>query len=256
MRIVAITNEKPVCPNVCVHPGCNEPRAYAGMNPNNTPIWRRKCDEHYNQELAYKKGFDNYSQYQASLKLKKAKKRGFNSAAEMDTYDRAVERGTLGLFEVVCEKGVVRNKQTGELFIPAVVDNELAPKYYVKKSEGTIWSANNSSVDDVSLTGLQPLSLTINNNGYLSVGMTIGNKTRTLQVHRIVGETLVEPDPHKIDYCSVEWNNLSPYSRAKYIKELVVHHIDHDKTNFHPSNLEWQTTKGNARAYQNHKNIA
>jgi hypothetical protein len=46
------------------------------MQSNNTPIWRRKCDEHYKQELAYKKGFDSYSQYQTDLDYKKAAKLG------------------------------------------------------------------------------------------------------------------------------------------------------------------------------------
>lgn len=66
----------------CSHPGCNQPRATAGVQLNGNPILRKKCLPHYKQELVEKKGFTDYSEYQYYSNLKLANKNGYSSHAE------------------------------------------------------------------------------------------------------------------------------------------------------------------------------
>jgi len=72
-------------------------------------------------------------------------------------------------------------------------------------------------------------------------------------VHRVVAENLVKfPKPK--DITKRDWDK-TPSVIRDHIKSLYfVNHRDHDKYNCHPSNLEWVTSKGNALAYQKHKN--
>jgi hypothetical protein len=71
-------------------------------------------------------------------------------------------------------------------------------------------------------------------------------------VHRVVAENLV-PFPKPKDITKRDWDK-TPEIVREHLKSLYfVNHIDHDKYNCHPSNLEWVTSKGNAHAYQKHK---
>lgn len=63
----------------------------------------------------------------------------------------------------------------------------------------------------------------VNNSGYLTVGLHDSGKTKTFLVHRIVAEAFVS----------------NPYGRDE------VNHIDQDKLNNSASNLEWCTHKEN-----------
>ena len=71
-------------------------------------------------------------------------------------------------------------------------------------------------------------------------------------VHRVVAENLVAfPKPK--DITKRDWDK-TPQVIKDHIKSLYfVNHIDHDKYNCHPSNLEWVTSKGNVHAYHKHK---
>jgi hypothetical protein len=74
----------------------------------------------------------------------------------------------------------------------------------------------------------------------------------TARVHRVVAENLI-PFPRPKNITKKDWEN-TPEMVKSLIKSLYfVNHIDHDKYNWHPSNLEWVTSKQNARAYQRHK---
>lgn len=67
------------------------------------------------------------------------------------------------------------------------------------------------------------LSKYINKRGYVDVGLTINKKTKTTRVHRLVAETWV-PNPDN---------------------KPEVNHIDEDKSNNLPYNLEWCTRSEN-----------
>ncbi len=83
------------------------------------------------------------------------------------------------------------------------------------------------------------------------VFMMDGKKIRA-DTHRVIAENLVSfPKPK--DITKRDWDN-TPEIVKSHIKSLYfVNHIDHDKYNCHPSNLEWVTSKGNSHAYQKHK---
>jgi len=83
------------------------------------------------------------------------------------------------------------------------------------------------------------------------VFMMDGKKIRA-DTHRVIAENLVSfPKPK--DITKRDWDN-TPEIVKSHIKSLYfVNHIDHDKYNCHPSNLEWVTSKGNSHAYHKHK---
>lgn len=72
----------------------------------------------------------------------------------------------------------------------------------------------------------KPLKPNINQHGYKYVVLFVNGHGRAIMVHRIIAKTFV-PNPNS------EINN-------------VVNHIDGNKLNNIPENLEWTTFKGNA----------
>jgi len=74
------------------------------------------------------------------------------------------------------------------------------------------------------------LSQRINKNGYIRVDLNVGEHGRSqVFLHRLIAETLI-PNPDNLD---------------------CVDHIDGNKLNNHPSNLQWITRGDNVRKAQN-----
>jgi hypothetical protein len=74
----------------------------------------------------------------------------------------------------------------------------------------------------------------------------------TTQVHRLVAETfLKKPAPKGIT--KKDWKATPESVKALVYQTLSVNHIDHDKTNYHPSNLEWVTAQQNSAAYHEYR---
>jgi hypothetical protein len=123
-------------------------------------------------------------------------------------------------------------------FEPAIDSGRILPGYYVCTIDGSFWSTKRNYLKIVTPCG--PAS------GYLSVYPRLDGATLTLQLHRIVAETLISfPRPKTIS--ESDWA-LTPESVKAVVKlGYLVHHIDHDKHNFHPSNLEWVTAKENSQ---------
>lgn len=78
----------------------------------------------------------------------------------------------------------------------------------------------------------------------------------TINLHIIVHETL-NPLPAPRGVSKEEWNS-TPESVKKACRGLwIVNHIDHNKLNHHPSNLEWVFgAKENAEKAQEHYKLA
>jgi len=96
-------------------------------------------------------------------------------------------------------------------------------------------------------------------NKYPQVGVIVSDRTvgkngrTTMRLHQIVAETFKQvPIPSG---CSQSlWKRLPKKFKAALRCMWLVNHRDHDKMNFHPSNLEWvPSAKENAKKYQAHR---
>lgn len=106
----------PISEKKCAHPDCNEPRAYAGRQPNGKPIYRRKCDKHYKEELAEKRGFSSVSEYQYEVLKRTALRQGFSSVSEYQYEAQkrlAIKKGFSSLSEYRIHEDTKRAEQQG-----------------------------------------------------------------------------------------------------------------------------------------------
>lgn len=127
---------------------------------------------------------------------------------------------------------------------PAIIDGEVVDGYFVCP-EGNIWS---NKVDV-----LKKKSATIcTSTGYAKVGISTNGKSKTHFTHRIVCATL-NPLPVPEGISKKDWRNTPTSVKNLLSGMFQVNHIDHDRSNYHPSNLEWVTAKQNARKYQEHR---
>lgn len=126
---------------------------------------------------------------------------------------------------------------------PAVCGGKVFPDYYVDK-DGEIWSTKKNKVR---------VLVWFFNKGkeYPRVGLCYGNQVIKLLVHRIVCETFHEkPLPEGVS--EEEWKRTPKSVKRHFEHYWEVNHIDHVKTNFHPSNLEWVSCKQNVEKYKKH----
>ena len=115
---------------------------------------------------------------------------------------------------------------------------------YRLDSNGNLWSFKRA----------EPKIMVPNNNpaanGYPRYGIRVDGKMLTIKAHRIVAETLI-PIPLPTGFRQTIWKQMNAVERNVLMQCLEVNHIDHDTTNFHPSNLEWVTRKENReKAYE------
>jgi len=87
---------------------------------------------------------------------------------------------------------------------------------------------------------------------YPQISFRLNGISIITQVHRLVAETfLKKPAPTGIT--KKDWKATPDSVKALVYQTLYVNHIDHDKTNYHPSNLEWVTAQQNSVAYQEYR---
>ena len=87
---------------------------------------------------------------------------------------------------------------------------------------------------------------------YPKVKFRVQGRKITADIHRVIAENLLTfPRPKNIPVS--DWQ-YTPDVVKEHIKSLYfVNHKDHDKYNCSLDNLEWVTSKGNARAFQRHR---
>jgi hypothetical protein len=84
-------------------------------------------------------------------------------------------------------------------------------------------------------------------------------KAKVMLVHVAAHETLNPRLPIPDGITKIVWLNTDPSVKALCRGLWQVNHIDHDRLNFHPSNLEWVSASTNIQKYGDHlklKNIA
>jgi hypothetical protein len=128
----------------------------------------------------------------------------------------------------------------------AIYRGEIVEGYFVLE-DGRILSDKQSRGRE-----LRELSWHLRGNGdamYPSVNLYLRRYSPTsMSVHRLVAETYVPKLDKPLGVPSEDWD-ITPESVklvwSKIATEMCVNHIDHDKENFHPSNLEWVTAREN-----------
>jgi hypothetical protein len=128
---------------------------------------------------------------------------------------------------------------------PLVINGNTVSGYYVDPNGGIITTKQGSPrYRSPNISGKSPypkLELTYPDGSKKSHG-----------VHRIVCETYI-PFPVPAGVTNKEWEKTPASVKAVVMRGYYVNHIDHDKTNYHPSNLEWATSKENADKYHEYK---
>lgn len=121
------------------------------------------------------------------------------------------------------------------------------PDYFVAE-DGNIWSTKRG------LPTMKKPTITATNsgtNGYAKSGLKYFGDTINIFFHRVAAEAWV-PFTKPKEIPKKDWD-ATPESVKRHMQNLYfVNHIDHDRSNFHPSNLEWVTSEENAKAYQKH----
>ena len=126
---------------------------------------------------------------------------------------------------------------------------------YYLDDDGGMYSLKNSKKEIKKLsTHCYPNSKNAGNH-YPHVGVSIDGKRKTARIHELVAWTFVEfKKPNGLS--SSAWRNMSNQDRYFLQSLMQINHIDEDKKNYHPSNLEWVTGKENSEKYQARKQEA
>jgi hypothetical protein len=132
--------------------------------------------------------------------------------------------------------------------VPLKFRAKIIPDYYVHVKTGDIYSSKRSNTHAEKLTATYDVS-----NGYMNISICSPGIKRSQRIHRLVAETLI-PFPCPEGIPKADWKATPQSVKNELCSQYRVNHIDHDKTNYHPSNLEWVTAKGNSQAYIKHKN--
>jgi hypothetical protein len=126
---------------------------------------------------------------------------------------------------------------------PIIFGGVLMEDYFIEyiNSEVRIWSKKRI---------MQRISIPKTGKAaYPKMKFRLNGKSISADIHRVIGENLI-PFPKPENIKQKVWKNTDN-SIKDHIKSLYfLNHIDHNKYNCHPSNLEWVTSKGNARAFQ------
>ena len=127
-----------------------------------------------------------------------------------------------------------------------VFGGETMFDYYIENNESGVRILSYKG------TGIREMSIPKSGKSlYPKIMFRKNGKKINADVHRVIAENLI-PFPRPKHISLRDWA-ATPNEVKAHIKSLYfVNHKDHDKYNCALSNLEWVTSKGNARAYRKH----
>ena len=130
--------------------------------------------------------------------------------------------------------------------IPAIHNGIELVGYWVYSVDGTIWSTKQRKIKQI---------LGSNHLGYRRTVFMVDGKKSQLLLHRIVACTLIKfPPPSGVT--KQVWNNTHESVKRAMSNLYLINHIDHNRANYNPKNLEWVTHTENAIASVKHKKAA
>tara|TARA_B100000424_G_C22737390_1_gene399346 strand:+ start:118 stop:678 length:561 start_codon:yes stop_codon:yes gene_type:complete len=102
--------------------------------------------------------------------------------------------------------------------------------------------------------GWNPMTPNLDTRGYPTVTITKDGQKTSIKVHTLVMHTINGTPGRLPKIPAKEWKRYSSYAKNFMMRNYwQVNHIDHDKTNFSPSNLEWVDAEENVKKYQAHR---
>lgn len=128
--------------------------------------------------------------------------------------------------------------------VPLKFRAKVVADYFVDSNNGDIYSGKRTTL----------LKMTPSyDNGYMKIDICSPGIPKNQRVHRLVAETLIAfPCPQGIT--KAEWKATPQSVKNLLCSQYRVNHIDHDRSNYHPQNLEWVTARGNSLAYVAYSN--
>ena len=131
-------------------------------------------------------------------------------------------------------------KEGKTIYFPGYAVCEETSKIYSIKSKGNVgtWTEIKGSM---------------NPSGYRTVSLSTKEGTSSELFHRVIASTCNVPKPRAPSISEVDWNNTPDSVKDLLVANLDVHHINGDKTNNHPSNLEYISGHLNRRHSKNHQ---
>ena len=115
--------------------------------------------------------------------------------------------------------------------------------------DGYFIEYKNESVRIFSVKGYGIKDLSMPKSGkakYPKIRFSIKGETCGADIHRVIAEHLI-PFPRPKNITKQDWD-ATPESVKSVVKHSYrVNHIDHNKYNWHPSNLEWVTARENTQ---------
>jgi hypothetical protein len=136
-------------------------------------------------------------------------------------------------------------------YFPVVYRGEIVDDYFLDK-DGNVYSTKRGYYNMLSPQNGDKY------NPYPKVNIRVNDCGKVLMIHRLVCETF-HPKPLPDILTTEEWNQIPSEIKDKLIDHIQhadryqVNHIDHDRYNYHPSNLEWVTVSENQQKYQEYK---
>ena len=128
---------------------------------------------------------------------------------------------------------------------------------FVDRKTGSLWRRTKQGV-------IKKMTIYLGTGPYCYPRVAIYNQSTKkcfqTYAHLVVADTCVPFNPVASGFLKENGISLQDWKRTpdsvkRAIKRrsLQVNHIDHNKANYHPSNLEWVTAQANQRKYQEHR---